>query len=196
MTILFFDTETTGKIDRRKPPQDDAQPDLVQLAAILTDDTLTEIASINCIVFPTYWDIPDEAANVHGIRQEKAEAFGLSLPTAITAFCEFADIANRFVAHNSEFDVVIIQRALARLKRDIDPFEGKEVRCTMKAAKPVLKLPNRNPGVSDPYKFPKLEECIRHFFNEGIENAHDALADVRATIRLYGALCKHYGIAP
>lgn len=193
---MFWDTETTGKVERRKAPDDPAQPDLVQLAAILTDDDLTEVGSLNCIVYPTYWQIPDEAARVHNIPQLKAEAFGLSLPTALTVFCEMADIADRMVAHNSEFDVIITKRAMARAKRVEDPFVGKEVRCTMRAAKPILKLPNRNPAVSDPYKFPKLEECMQHFFGESIEGAHDALVDVRATIRVYRALCEHYGMAP
>lgn len=209
MPILFFDTETTGKVDRRKEPQDPAQPDLVQLAAILTDDDLNEVASLNCIIFPTRWEIPVEAANVHGISQEKAKKYGIALPTALTGFLDLAGLADRFVAHNIEFDQIIMRRAPARIRETAtgdrlvkllglgdDPFDGKECRCTMKAAKPILKLPNRNPGINDAYKFPKLEECIRHFFNEGIENAHDALADVRATIRLYRALCDHYGMAP
>lgn len=196
MPALFFDTETTGKLDRKRPPEDPAQPDLVQLAAILTDDALTEIASVSCIVYPTYWKIPEEAAKIHGIPQDKAEQFGLSLPTALEVFLEFADMADRFVAHNIEFDVAIMRRALARLKKDSKPFEGKELRCTMRAAKPLLKLPNRNPYIQDAYKFPKLEEVHNHFFGEGIDGAHDALVDVRATIRVYGKLCEHYGMTP
>ncbi len=197
MPVLFYDTETTGKIDRKRDPTDAAQPDLVQLAAILTDDDLQEISSINCIVYPTYWKIPEEASNIHGIPQAKAEQFGLSLPTALEVFCEFADMTDRIVAHNIEFDIVIIKRALARLKKNSDPFEGKECRCTMKAAKPLLKLPNRNPYIQDAYKFPKLEEVHKYFFDgEGIDGAHDALVDVRATIRVYRKLCEQYGMTP
>lgn len=34
-------------------------------------------------------------------------------------------------------------------------------------------------------KPPKLEECIRHFFDEALEGAHDALVDVRACARVH-----------
>jgi len=34
-------------------------------------------------------------------------------------------------------------------------------------------------------KPPKLEECIRHFFNEELDGAHDAMVDVRACRRVY-----------
>jgi DNA polymerase-3 subunit epsilon len=195
--ILFFDTETTGKAARGKPPTDEAQPDLVQLGAILTDDDLNELITLDRIVFPTYWTIPDEAAAIHGISQAKAEAEGLSLPDVMDVFCALLGVAQRVVAHNSDFDVIIIQRALARLKRPVtDPFVGKEVRCTMKASKPILQLPNRNPYINDKYKFPKLVEVHQHYFGVGIDGAHDALVDVRATIPVYAKLCEHYGMAP
>lgn len=196
MPILFFDTETTGVVDRKKPAEDEAQPDLVQLAAILTDDDLNEIVTLDKIVYPTYWTIPEGAAKVHGISQEKAEADGLALPDVVSVFAALAGLADRFVGHNTEFDVVVVKRALARLKRDDDLFGRKEVRCTMKAAKPVLKLPNRNPYIRDEFKFPKLLEVHQHFFGEGFDGAHDALVDVRATIRVYSALCSHYGMDP
>jgi DNA polymerase-3 subunit epsilon len=196
LPILFFDTETTGKLDRKKPPTDEGQPDLVQLAAILTDDDLNEISSLNCIVYPQKWRVPDEVAKIHGISHEKAEAYGLSLPTALAVFDEMAEIADRFVAHNIEFDNAIMARAYARAKRMSNPFEGKEMRCSMKAAIKILKLPKHNATPNDPYKYPRLEECVRYFFDEKLEGAHDALVDVRATIRVYRAECEFYGMAP
>lgn len=196
MAILFFDTETTGKVARKKDATDAAQPDLVQLAAILCDEDLNEVASLNCIVYPQSWVIPDEAANIHGISQAKALKYGVSLPTAFNTFVEMSEVAERFVAHNIEFDTVIMQRAAARLKMDVDPFGGKQMRCTMKASKPILKLPNKSPYIQDAFKFPKLIEVYEHFFNEGFDGAHDALVDVRATIRVYKALCAHYGMQP
>lgn len=194
MPILFFDTETTGKLVRGKAAKDEDQPDLVQLAAILTDDDLNEVGSINSIIYPKDWKIPDDAAAIHGIYQDKAEAYGQSLKVVVELFAQMADVADRFVAHNIDFDTVIMRKAYFRAGFDEDPFQGKEQRCTMKAAKPVLKLPNRNSMINDPFKFPKLEECHKHFFDEGIDGAHNALVDVQATIRVYQALCDHYGM--
>ena len=34
-------------------------------------------------------------------------------------------------------------------------------------------------------KPPKLEECIKHFFNETLEGAHDAMVDLAACSRVY-----------
>lgn len=209
MPILFWDTETTGKAAFKKPLTDASQPDLVQLAAILTDDDLNEISTLNCIVHPTYWTISEEVSKIHGVTHEHAEACGITLPGALHMFNEFADIADRAVAHNSKYDVWVMARARARLQEtpegratskaldlDRDPFAGKEVRCTVMASTNVLKLKQTNPYVSDPYKYPKLEECTMHFFNEGIDGAHDAMVDVRACIRVYRELCKHYGMTP
>ena len=68
-----------------------------------------------------------------------------------------------------------------------DPFEGKTIICTMLASMNIVKaIPKRN----GQWKWPKLEECMNHFFNETIEGAHDALVDVRATARVYYHLHK------
>lgn len=42
----------------------------------------------------------------------------------------------------------------------------------------------RAAGFNKP-KPPKLEECIRHFFNEDLDGAHDAMIDVAACRRVY-----------
>jgi DNA polymerase-3 subunit epsilon len=58
----------------------------------------------------------------------------------------------------------------------------------MEAATPVLNLPPTERMIAagfDKPKPPKLEECIRHFFNEDLEGAHDAMADVIACRRVY-----------
>jgi len=198
MSALFFDTETTGKWNFKSKDKfrDPSQPKLVQLAAILVDDEFNEVSSLNCIVYPADWEIPDEAANIHGISQAKAERFGISLPTAVEMFMQLADMADKFVAHNSEFDVNIIQHARTLVNESTDPFEGKQAWCTMKAATPVVKILHKSPRHEQDYKYPKLEECVRHFFNREIVGAHDALVDVRECIQVYKALCEHYGMNP
>ncbi|AOW48412.1 3'-5' exonuclease family protein [Acetobacter ascendens] len=60
--------------------------------------------------------------------------------------------------------------------------------CTMDAAAPLVNLPPTArmiaAGIDKP-KAPKLEECIKHFFNEELKGAHDAMVDVRACARLF-----------
>lgn len=200
MTTLFWDTETTGKWNYKTRFKDGekwecpTQPKLVQLAAILVDDDMNEVSSLNCIVYPTKWTIPAEASSIHGISQEKAERLGVSLPTVMDMFLQLCDAADKFVAHNAEFDVNIIRHALHVVGEQEDPFEDKEAWCTMKAATPVVKVLHANPRHDADYKYPKLEECVRHFFNREIVGAHDALVDVRECINVYKALCQHYGM--
>lgn len=210
MPVLFYDTETGGKANQKQPATHPSQPDLVQLGAVLTDDALNEIAVIDVVVYPGAWEIPKEATAIHGISQEMAETYGVGLTKTLAIFCDMAATADRIVAHNAEFDVLVIRRALARIEETpearplasalgligLDPFEDKEIRCTMRAAKRILKLPNRNPHIQDQYKFPRLEECIKHFFDEDFEGAHNALYDVRGTIRVYREICQRSGMAP
>jgi DNA polymerase III subunit epsilon len=200
MATLLFDWETTGKwLPRGKVPllhQDDRQPFPVQIGAILLDGAQTEIACINYIIQPDGWIIPEDAAKIHGIEQAKAERYGVTLRNAMRVFIELANAANVVVAHNLEFDNNITQRAMHLLGGDFDPFDGMEKRCTMQVAKKMLKIPARAPINGDPYKYPKLEECMRHFFDEELVGAHDALADVRATAKVYLHICKEFGLKP
>jgi DNA polymerase III subunit epsilon len=191
MTILFFDTETTGLVDSRMPPGHESQPHLVQLAAVLRDDTGIERAAVNLIIKPDGWTIPEKAASIHGITTEIATANGVGLRHALVIFVALARRASVVVAHNLDFDEAVILTASKRLAPDFDPFGTQQRFCTMKAAVPILKLPHAKeprPGEPDKYKWPSLRECIHFFFGEEMTGAHQALADVRACMRVYDAI--------
>ena len=53
--------------------------------------------------------------------------------------------------------------------------------CTMIRSTDYCQLPGRY----GKYKWPKLEELHFKLFGESFEGAHDALADIRATMRCY-----------
>lgn len=192
MAKLFFDTETTGLVQKRLPATDEGQPNLVQLAAILYDDDWNEVNSLNCIVYPRAWEVPEAASNVHKITTEKASKYGININAAYNAFYDMVEIADKVVAHNADFDVTVMRRASVVCGDGSDPFEGKQVMCTMKAATNVVQVLHARPRHAKDWKFPKLEECYRHFYNEELEGAHDALVDVRACVRVYKTLCEHY----
>lgn len=180
MTIMFFDTETTGLPDKRSPVTAKHQPHVVQLAAILTEDDGTERASINLIVNPGV-TIPKGASDVHGITDEVAGLFGVRPKIAAYAFRNLAARADLVVAHNIEFDLFLMEALFARL--EMSSMEGGEHFCTMAATTPILNLPPTErmlaAGFNKP-KPPKLEEAFRHFFGQDLVGAHDALVDVRA----------------
>ncbi|WP_182340872.1 hypothetical protein [Comamonas koreensis] len=64
MTLaLAYDTETTGLPLFKEPSEHPDQPHIVQLGAILVDlNTRTTIASMDVIIRPDGWTIPDEVA--------------------------------------------------------------------------------------------------------------------------------------
>jgi DNA polymerase-3 subunit epsilon len=184
--ILVFDTETTGFVDFRMPPDHACQPHIVQLAAILIDDAGAERASMCVVVKPDGYTIPEKASAIHGITTEIASRVGIPLGAALHPFANLRSLASLVVAHNLDFDEAVIDTAFAR--QGLTAISPPERFCTMKAATPICKIPHANPRSETDYKWPKLVECMRHFFDEGHAGAHDALADVRATSRVYFAL--------
>lgn len=184
--ILFYDTETTGLPDRFAPLNSDRQPRCVQLAAILTDDVGNEQSCLNLIIHPDGWIIPPGASSIHGITTEKAKAIGIREAVAAAAFYDLSRKADLLVAHNEKFDRQIVNIMFERLGRgwklDVPAFD------TMEAAAPIVNLPPTPRMVAagiDKPKAPKLEECIKYFFGEDLNGAHDALIDVRACARIY-----------
>lgn len=188
--ILFFDTETTGFFQDRLPIDHPDQPYIVQLAAELTDDDGGPIAGFSFIVDPGVSDgvfIPDRASDVHGITNERAVQFGVSAEFALSAFTHLYQRADIVCAHNIKFDRGVMEAAIARHYGKVLPLR-KTLFCTMEAASPIVDLPPTErmlaAGFTKP-KPPKLEECIKHFFNEELDGAHDAMIDVRACRRVY-----------
>jgi DNA polymerase III epsilon subunit-like protein len=179
---LIFDTETTGKLDFKLPPDHITQPRVVQLAAMLLDEKWMEVQAMNFIIKPGAFTIPDEAAEIHGIDTDTASRIGVNLYHALGAFVKLASVASEKVAFNIEFDVALITGELSRT--GYSNFAGllqKGQFCVMKAMTPICKLP----GQHNDYKWPKLQEAHKHAFGAEFDGAHDAMADVRATAALY-----------
>jgi len=91
----------------------------------------------------------------------------------------FISKCHTMVAHNLAFDLQILERELEIL--NFIYKQPEKLHCTMMMAKDQLKL---KADYND-YKFPKLEECFKHFFHRGVHNYHDALLDVQLCRELY-----------
>lgn len=183
MTHLVFDTETSGFPKAASAPLHH-QPHIVQLAALLIDDSGEE-RSMNFIVRPDGWAIHAGAMEVHGITMEKAATAGVpkrAVMAAFTTLCRDADVV---VAHNIEFDLKMVALEYRRLQQD-NPLLTKRKICTMASTTDICKLP----GQYGKYKRPKLIEAYRHFFGEDFGGAHDAMADVRACARIHQHISK------
>lgn len=164
-----FDCETTGT--------DPGVDEIVSLAVVRLDADGVETARFARLVRPSR-PIPAEATAVHGIGDEDV----MEAP-------QFAEIADEllgvldgvFVAHNVEFDLAMLQHALANAGIDYRPVG---VACTLNAFRLLEPLAANH----------RLESiCERRGIV--LEDAHKALGDVLATAALLRVLLDE-GIAP
>lgn len=179
--ILVFDTETTGLLKSGLPPEHPEQPRIVQMAALLCDDDCNERGMFSSIIQPDGFIIPQGASAVHGITNEIADLFGIPLVVALQHFQALLDAAGTVICHNYGYDSKVMHGELSRMWQPLHIFLNRPHFCTMLALTPVCKIPGR---MGD-YKWPKLTEAYQSIFNEVLTGAHGALADCRATLRLY-----------
>jgi len=178
--FLFFDTETTGLPDYNKDLVDPSQPHVLQLALLLADEGGKEILTFKTPIIPEGFEIDERDRDDNGrptaysfnkLGGEMLTRYGISMKTALNMFRLFESKATVKIAHNYRFDGFLMKSAHARQKMDpinppIDKF------CTMKAIQ-ALAADLKPKSVS-------LASCYEHCTGKTIENAHDALADVRA----------------
>lgn len=184
--ILFFDTETTGFFNDRQPVNHPSQPHIVQLAASLTDNVGEEVMSFSVII-DNGVAIPTQASDVHGITTQIADERGIEPEIAMHLFSHLYRLADTVVAHNIKFDKGVVEAEIFRRHGEVRRL-AKPLFCTMEAATTIVNLPPTERMLAagfDKPKPPKLEECIRHFFNEDLDGAHDAMVDVAACRRVF-----------
>lgn len=182
---FFYDTETTGLPNYRKKLDNPDQPDIVQLACLLTKDNGDELSGFS-VYLKTKKDIDPDATKAHGITNTDLNKYGVAPVSALYMFLNLRNHADTEIAHNNKFDKWMIKSAAARLPRPLKVLPKKET-CTMTMANPMMKLPP-TPKMKKwgfKYKNPTLSECYEFFFNKTLDGAHDALVDVRATAEIY-----------
>lgn len=176
--ILVFDTETTGF------PAEDFSPEIVQIAAVLHDPkTHTDFATLNLIVTPNSY-IPDHVAAIHGITTEIAREQGVTQQEAKKQFISLLRRCDTVVAHNLAFDMQMLELnwpeawAIAADKIQYD---------TMNESRLIVNLPEGkyHGTYTEGPKPPRLNEAYEFFTGQPLENAHDAMADTYACLRVY-----------
>lgn len=185
MSTLYFDTETTGLPAKGVPAGSPVHPHIVQLGAMLVNDDGRVVSEINLLVKPDHWGVPDEAAKVHGITTAMCEQFGLPIKSVITLFGRLVQRSSLLVAHNFEFDKMMVWTELLRTEsaNELAAFLGAPSFCTMEASTPILNLPPSQRMIAAGFNRPKnpnLGEAYRFFTGKEFVGAHDAYADVVA----------------
>lgn len=185
MKVVVWDTETTGlPVNGGTLEQ---QPYIIQFASIACeidrDWNYTEIERKNILVKPPV-SIPFSSSQVHGIY-DRDVAEKPPIQGEMDTIIAFLHSADTVVWHNIEYDEFVLKCELERLGRKGE-YMPTQTLCTMRASTDFCQLPWR--GFS--YKAPKLSELHRFLFDEWFEGAHDAMVDVEATLRSFGALVK------
>lgn len=178
---LFFDTETTGlPRDWNAPVSDLANwPRLIQLAWLLYDKHGKRIGSRSTIIKPHGFNIPANAAAVHGITTARATREGAELAQVLIEFAFAIERSRLVVAHNMSFDEKIVAAEFLRTRlksrlSDIERF------CTMKASTGFCAIPSRYG-----FKWPTLSELHHRLFASIPDGAHDADSDVQVCAKCF-----------
>jgi DNA polymerase III subunit epsilon len=177
---LIYDTETTSLPLWNSAFNHPDQARVIQLAALVLDDSYEEVASFSTLIQPDGWVITPGAQMAHGITLEDCARKGIFIKTALAVFSEFERLCHVHVAHNIKFDSFLldVERSHCKVPQG-RPYS--EQYCTMLNTTEVCKLP----GKFGKYKWPKLIEAYQHIFHDTFEGAHDALADVRACAKVF-----------
>jgi DNA polymerase III epsilon subunit-like protein len=183
--ILFYDLETTGL---PKPGDDPLrQPGIVQIGAALVDPDVWEFDNdgiedeFNMLVNPEL--LPDRfepgAVKVNGISWNDAQAHP-SFFTVGEEFAKFCIGAHIRSGYNIiDFDDKILMWQLRRYGME---FNYPWAPTVVDVAK-LAKASGRYIGKKGP-KFPKLVELYADVTGSKLEGAHDAMHDIRATVRV------------
>lgn len=179
MNILFFDLETNGlPLDYKASYTEvDKWPRVIQLGWILADEKGETIQYRCDLIKPDGWMVPTEDFwKDNGHTNERNEAEGIPIIKALQSFYEAKMQADVLVAHNLSFDHRILWAEFIR--NGLEPRSGMAKICTMMKSTAFCKIPGKG---GKGFKWPKLEELYGILFGKTLENAHDALADIRAT---------------
>ena len=189
-TACFFDSETTGLPLFKEPSEHPDQPHIVQLGACLVDlDSREVLSTLDVMVKPDGWLIPDDVAAIHGITTEKAGDLGVPESLAVEMLLDMASGRLR-IAHNEQFDARIVRIACARHfdQAVADEWKAGQAQCTQQLATPILKLPptdRMKAAGFTKFKSANLREAYLHFTGRELQNAHSALADVHGCMAVW-----------
>ncbi|MEM0999836.1 MAG: 3'-5' exonuclease [Bacteroidota bacterium] len=178
---LFFDTETTGLPKNWKAPVTDVDnwPRLVQLAWIAADADGQELERYESIVKPEGFTVPEASAQIHGITTARARTEGQPVNEVLGSFIAAVEAAQYVVAHNLSYDEAVIGAELVRSGLSHSLWHRERI-CTKMEATDFCALPGKYG-----YKWPTLEELHTKLFGGSVPNAHNALADVEATVHCF-----------
>jgi len=165
--ITCFDVETTGL-----SPQEDY---IIQLAMVKFDPQTREVVDSRMwYIEPIHaYTITPGAFEAHGLTKEFLKENGVSLKSIAPEIIDFVKDSDYLSYNGNSFDVKFVHKDLA-LVGFAFPMEGK----IFYDAFSIYKV----------YHPSTLSQVYKNFTGKDLENAHDAFADVNATITVFNCL--------
>lgn len=202
-TALFYDTETNGLPIWSLPSEDPSQPHITQLAAELCDESNGNVlASMDVLIKPDGWTIPEEIAAMTGITTERALSEGIPLSDALTQFTSLWRRATLRVGHNESFDARMVRIEYLRELDHDDPFHDEwksaPAFCTQGKCTKIVNLPPTEKMLAAGRKHaksPNLAEAYEFFTGKKLEGAHNAAVDLAGCKAVYYGIKKHLAVA-
>lgn len=187
---LFFDTETTGlpqsmKID---PIHVHLWPHIAQIAWAEYSQQGILIQERVSIIKPEGYHIPEESTKIHHITHQKAIEEGRPLEAVLRHFMNAVQKATMIICHNAPFDSKVVAAACYRVGLE-NSLKNSNLYCTMVSTTDLCKVCKTDYGT---WKYPKLKELYYFLFRKWPEKEHDALEDVRVTVKCYFKLIRRY----
>lgn len=165
--LVFFDIESTGlNVIRDR---------IVQIALIKYSPGQEEPEELEMLINPGI-PISQEAMDVHGISPADV-ANKPTFPQVVHKLEEFIGDADLAGYNSNRFDIPMLMEEFARAGRDLDISDRK----TIDVQRIFYKMEPRT-----------LKAALRYFCNKDLEGAHDALADVRATVDVLEGQLERY----
>ena len=168
--IVFFDLETTGV---------DIENDRIVELALVKIDTSGKETIYETRINPLI-PIPDEVSDIHGIYDEDVQDSPTfeEVSENIENFIEGCDLAGYNIR---KFDIPLLQNEFDRCETDIDLYEVYQI----DIMKICHKMEQRN-----------LSWALNYYCGESHDNAHAALDDVKATMKIFSAQLSKYSDLP
>lgn len=163
MKYLTFDLETSG-LNTNKDH-------IMQIAMILSDSSFNTIEEYSTLVNPGCdFEVSPGALEKTGITREMVEESGTPIDEVLLKVEDMISKADALLTYNgNRFDIPFLYNTFAR--------KGK-----------ILSLPDTildALAVEQRHNSNKLVDTYRRYYGEDYSDAHDALADVKATIAVF-----------
>lgn len=183
--FCVLDLETTGLPKKDVPKLHPTQPHIIQAAWRVYDKELKLRSTFSTLVNPKAGDgVEPGAEAVHGISQIEVEAHGISTLAMLHVLRDQLDTCRHLITYGPKFDLFMLEREALRMRNVESPSEIRWLRRPGLRKHDILQA-MADINLDDPGRWRPLSVVYEATFGEPLAHAHDALADVDATHRLF-----------